>query len=124
MLNADAMDAVWAESDEVSCIHPGAGPIRGRQRVIQSWSEVFEGIQEVVFQLDQVEVHVVGTTGWVTLVEQIEQRQNGQLVRGAALATNVFAHGLSGWRMVHHHASSIARVRPSGPRKVDPSNVN
>jgi ketosteroid isomerase-like protein len=127
MLNLEAMDSVWADAPAVSVIHPGSGPIHGREAVMKSWGAIFEGTQEIVFELDQVEISIVGTAGWVTLIEHIEQRNDGQLTRASALATNVFVHGLSGWRIVHHHASPIARVRPKAPppaKSSDPHTMN
>lgn len=123
MLSIDAMDGVWAESLAVSCIHPGGPPIHGREAVMRSWAQIFEGTQEMVFRLEKVEVAVLGTTGWVTLVERIEQRNEGRLVKAAALATNVFVHGTAGWRMVHHHASAV-RVATSSSAPPGPKLMN
>jgi ketosteroid isomerase-like protein len=123
MLNLDAMDAVWADAIGVSCIHPGGPAIHGREAVMRSWAQIFEGTDEMVFQLDKLELAVVGTTGWVTLVERIEQRNEGRLVKASALATNVFVHQMAGWRMVHHHASAVRISTPSaappGPKMVN-----
>ena len=33
----DAMAALWAEDHAVVCLHPGAGPIHGREAVLESW---------------------------------------------------------------------------------------
>jgi ketosteroid isomerase-like protein len=123
MLNLEAMDGLWAEAPHVSCIHPGNPAIRGREEVMKAWGQIFEGTDEMLFQLENVEVAVIGTTGWVTLVERIEQRSEGKLIKAAALATNVFVHDMSGWRMVHHHASTLKiaaqSVAPGGSRVMN-----
>src|SRR5439155_16174543 len=38
-----AMMAVWAESDDISCIHPSGARITGFDAVRESWVQIFAG---------------------------------------------------------------------------------
>ena len=47
----EAMMAVWADDDEVYCVHPGAPRISGVEQVRESWRRVFSSGQTLSFQL-------------------------------------------------------------------------
>jgi ketosteroid isomerase-like protein len=46
---------------------------------------------------------------WVTLYENLNSSLEGQNVAATILTTNIFRKGSDGWRMVHHHGSSVAQ---------------
>ncbi len=121
-LDLDAMSRVWAERSPVSCIHPGWALVSGRDRVIASWTGIFKGTEQIRFSLHDVRAFVIGQLAWVVLVEEIEAKQSGQLVRAFALTTNTFlreanTQGEGGWKLVHHHA---APTPPPTRPKVGP----
>ena len=41
-LELEKMDAVWAETDDVTVVHPGWALIKGRSEVMESWRRIFE----------------------------------------------------------------------------------
>jgi len=99
-----AMARVWAKGDHVRCIHPQAGEIRGREGVLESWRDVFEGARGMEVRPEGVSIVVSGSMAVVTCVEVAEAPESvGRLV-----ATNAFELSHSGeWRMFLHHASPI-----------------
>ena len=36
------MESLWADSEDVVCIHPGSAPIYSREQVISSWADIFQ----------------------------------------------------------------------------------
>ena len=36
------MESLWADSEDVVCIHPGSSPIYSREQVISSWADIFQ----------------------------------------------------------------------------------
>lgn len=99
-----AMARVWAEGDHVRCIHPQAGEIRGREGVLESWRDVFEGARGMEVRPEGVSIVVSGGMAVVTCVEVAEAPESA----GRLVATNAFELSHSGeWRMFLHHASPI-----------------
>lgn len=108
----DAMAALWARQAPVACTHPGWTVIVGREAVLDSWSAILEGSGGRVSCLDP-KAHVWGDAAFVTCNEGVG---NNLLA-----ATNVFARENGAWRMVHHHASPVARAYvKEGPGRDDP----
>lgn len=101
--DAEAMAAVWEQSERVVCIHPGWPILRGRDAVDESWRRIFAGPGRNQFILTNVEVAVAGDTAWVTLDENLVDRGT----TGAIAATNGFVRAEDGWRMVLHHGSPV-----------------
>ena len=113
----DAMMSVWAEDEEIVCVHPGGTRLVGYDAVRAGWEQQFAGDTRLKFRLDQVVV--IDTVG-LALQNAIEHvaAAGGGNPRGAAFATNVFLRTPSGWRMVLHHASpapALPVAAPTGP---------
>ena len=35
--------AVWAEDEDIICVHPGGPRLRGQDQVRESWAQIFAG---------------------------------------------------------------------------------
>ena len=114
-LDLAAMDAVWAHDDDVKCVHPGWPLLTGWGPVRESWQAIFANTEEMRFTIADVRVVVHADLGWVTCTENILSDVRGRVSVTAILATNLFARGADGWRMIHHHASHVlaGEVAPS-----------
>lgn len=119
-LDLTAMDAVWAASSPVTCLHPGWALVSGRDRVMASWGGIFKGTEKIRFELRDVKAFVSGSLAWVVLTEEIEAKQGAQLVRAFTLTTNTFVREPLGWKMVHHHAGPT----PPPSSKPKPSSLH
>lgn len=106
-----AMMGVWADGDDVVCIHPGGQTLIGNEAIRRGWAEIFRNAPDMQFvvaekqrsQNDTLAVHVVH--------EHI--RSGGEIGRAPILATNVYRRTESGWRMVLHHASPGSAEGPA-----------
>ena len=49
--NLEAMMAVWADDDEVYCVHPRGPRVTGVAEVRESWRQIFASAQNVRFQV-------------------------------------------------------------------------
>jgi ketosteroid isomerase-like protein len=94
-----AMDRVWANHQEVLCVHPGWGQLRGRDRVMASWRGILRRPTPVRFR-DEV-IELLGEIAVVVCVEVLPEAE--------LTATNVFVLEEGRWRIMHHHAGLIAR---------------
>ncbi|RCS56731.1 YybH family protein [Parvibium lacunae] len=100
----EAVMAVWAEHEEVSCIHPGGPRLQGYAAIRAAFAEIFKG---GAIHIRPSVVHVVAGAA-VTVHHVVEHiviaTPAGQkLVQ--VLATNVYHKTDQGWRLVIHHAS-------------------
>ncbi len=92
-----AMTSLWADREDIVCIHPGHASLRGREQVLGSWFDILSAPPPVTMQ--DADGIISGDIGIVTCVEIIEDAY--------LTATNLFAWTDGDWTMVHHHASQI-----------------
>ena len=111
-LDLKRMEAVWANDGEIQCGHPGWRILRGWKPVMESWRQIFENTPQIRFMLTDLTVEVHGDLAWVTLYENLNSSLEGQSVAATILTTNIFRRGSDGWRMIHHHGSSVAQSEP------------
>ena len=100
----DKLMALWADDDEVFCVHPGGPRVVGPQAIRRAFEAMFANGRilaqpERVRRLHTLEVAVHN------LVERIELHTEQGPRNGFVLATNVYLKTAQGWRMVAHHAS-------------------
>jgi len=91
-----AMDAVWAERRDVTCIHPGWDVLSGREEVMESWQGILGGANAPAITCRKARGAVLGGLGMVLCYEQMGQN--------LLVATNLFAKEGAAWKMVHHQA--------------------
>lgn len=111
-LDLGRMEAVWARDAEIQCGHPGWRVLRGWKPVMESWRRIFENTPRISFSLADLSIKVSGEIAWVTLYENLVSSMEGQSVAATILTTNIFRKSTDGWRMIHHHGSSVAQAPP------------
>jgi len=100
----ETMVAVWAEDEEVLCVHPGGPRLRGTDEVLAQWKRIFEGGQRLQVRI----THQVVIAGMMIAVHSVQENIT---IEGEGpsphpvVATNVYQRIGPGWRMVAHHAS-------------------
>ena len=100
----DRLMALWADDDEIVCVHPGGARVIGVAAIrasfesifanggIPVWPEQVRRLQQAAFALHH-------------LVERIEVGGEAGPQIGWVLATNLYVKGHLGWRIAAHHAS-------------------
>mgnify|MGYP003573913408 CR=1 FL=1 len=106
----DAMSDVWEHSERAVCNHPGWARLRGWPAIAGSWYALFQNPQRLQFVLTDVEVVVEGDVGWVTLDENLLDRD----VAGTVSAVNIFDRSGGEWRLVAHFGSAVMARGPAG----------
>lgn len=99
----DAMMALWAEDEEIVCVHPGAARLIGHAAIRASWEAIFERGH---VHIHPVQLHATHNmlTAVHSIVEEVQQHPDGpQDIH--ILATNVYVKTPHGWRITIHHAS-------------------
>ena len=113
----EAMMAVWAEDEEIVCVHPTGPRLAGLAEVRSSWERIFAGGAGTRVQI----THKVETSGIMLAVHSIHENYSvpaGERPPAPIVATNVYLRGAAGWRMIVHHASPAPG--PAEPRAEAP----
>ena len=107
----DKLMAVWADDDEVVCVHPGGGRVIGQAAIRASFEAIFGngGVPVMPEQLHRLQ-HM--GTALHHLVERIDVVTEHGRQTAWVLATNVYLKTAQGWRLAAHHASPAAAQEP------------
>ena len=121
--DVDAMMDVWAEDEELVCVHPGGPRLVGYEQIRASWAQIMRSGQRLKAQIADV-VHIQGMMYSVHSVHELLSVA-GQGRAQPVAAINVYLRTPTGWRMVAHHASPVpqsqqrrAEVEEAPPPKV------
>lgn len=101
----EAMMSIWSEEDEVMCVHPGGPRIVGLAAVRELWRQIFAGGTRLEVRTSQLVTHATLVLAVHNLLEEIAVAGE-EAGAPPIVATNVYARGANGWRMVMHHASA------------------
>jgi uncharacterized protein (TIGR02246 family) len=110
----EGMMAVWAEDEDIICVHPGGARLCGQDQVRESWAGIFAGAARARVQIAEQ----VAVTGMMIAVHSVHERfvVEGNPSSVPILATNVYLRTAAGWRMIVHHASPV----PARPEMAAP----
>ena len=100
----ELMMAVWAEDEEIVCVHPAGDRIAGQEQVRESWRRIFASGQRLRVKIAQ-QVALSGMMVEVHSVHEVITVVGEETARAPMVATNVYLRTAAGWRMVAHHAS-------------------
>ncbi|HXA48452.1 MAG TPA: nuclear transport factor 2 family protein [Burkholderiaceae bacterium] len=99
----EALMSLWADDEDILCIHPGAARLVGHVAIRASWEAIFER-GGVHIRAKQLRVTQNVMTAIHNIVEEINQADDAhQDIH--IIATNVYLKTPQGWRIVVHHAS-------------------
>ena len=107
-----AMMVVWAEGEDVVCVHPSGPRLTGFEAVRESWMQVFAAnIKLSVRVVDgrRLDGPSVAVRSVVESITAAGSQEAPQLVN----ATNVYVLTDAGWRIAMHHASPPEQVAPA-----------
>jgi uncharacterized protein (TIGR02246 family) len=107
--------AVWADDEDIVCVHPGGGSFIGAGAIRASFEGVFGsggGIPVVPEQVHRLQ-HLGAAVHH--LVERISVTAQQGTQTAWVLATNVYVKTVQGWRLLAHHAS------PGAPHERPPA---
>ena len=103
--------ALWADDDEIVCVHPGGTRIVGNAAIRASCEAIFAngGIP-----VRPEQVHRLAAMGSALhhLVERVEVRGEQGPQTAWVTATNLYLKTARGWRLASHHASPALGHEP------------
>jgi len=110
----DAMMGVWADDDDIVCVHPGGQRLTGTEQIREAWRQIFAAGQTLRFRLRNQQ----SLNGMTLVVHSVYEQitvANEARARQPVIATNIYMRTENGWRMVVHHASPA----PATPENTD-----
>jgi len=115
----EALMALWAEDEEIVCVHPGSPRYVGYQAIREAWKRVMEGnlrmrlrvIEQTRIQSPFSAIH--------TVIEHVSVKGD-ESTHAPVIATNVYVRGPLGWRLAVHHASPA----PPGSSEETPKTLH
>ena len=114
--NIQALAALWAADDAITCLHPGWAPLRGFEDVLSSFQAIFDGPAPPAITPCAADVTLHGPVGIVICYEQIGPDY--------LIATNIFRKDENGnWRLIHHQAGP-ANEPPDQEEETKPAAIN
>ena len=112
----ESLMALWADDEEIACIHPGAPRLQGHAAIRESWELIFErGPVHIRPRHLHVTHNLLGAAH--SLIEEIKTPDEASWQEAHILATNVYLKTPQGWRIVLHHAS-VAPGKPPDEQRV------
>ena len=111
------MMAVWAEDEEIICVHPGGPRLSGPDEVRSSWARIFSaGAGPRVHITQQVAV-----TAMMIAVHSVHENftvEGDARAQVPVIATNVYLRTAAGWRMTHSPEAKRASASSFRPEYV------
>ena len=109
----DALMNLWAEDEEIVCIHPGGQPLSGHHAIRESWQLIFASNP-------RFRVHVRRSVRWKSVLLAVHSVVESLYLgddstpHGPVLSTHVFQRGAKGWCLLSRHSSICADSPESG----------
>ena len=107
-----AMRALWARRGPVACIHPGWGPLTGREVVLESWNGLLAKPESPAILCHEARAILFGDFALVICFEEL----GGQFL----IATNTFMREDGDWKMVMHQAGPTNETPRRAPPRSGP----
>ncbi len=109
----DALMAVWADEDDILCVHPGGPRLVGASAIRASFEAVFAngGLPVRVEQVHRVHT---ATAAVHSVLEHLQLVTDEGTRSAWVVATNIYVLGAQGWRLLAHHASPADALDISG----------
>lgn len=112
----DAMMALWADDEDIVCIHPGAPRLVGHAAIRASFESIFE---RGSVQIRPLQLHATHNlmTAVHNIIEEVKSK-SGDAQEVHILCTNVYVKTPLGWRIALHHASIAPGQAPVDTPKM------
>jgi ketosteroid isomerase-like protein len=107
----EALMALWADDEDIVCIHPGAPRLTGHAAIRASWEAILEpgGVRIRPVQLRSMHNLMTSVHSVIEEIHRTEGRQQDVHI----VATNAYIKTVQGWRIVLHHASIAPGQAPA-----------
>ena len=103
--DVDALMRVWADEDDLVCVHPGGPRLVGTAAIRASFEQLFAAGPVRITPERVLRTVTLGGAVHNVVERVLVQGDPGEPRLAFVLATNVYVKTPDGWRLVLHHAS-------------------
>lgn len=111
-----AMRRVWAEADDIVCVHPGSPLLHGWSDIGPSWEQIFNAPARMSFRVHHHQWIKHGDVAVHLAEEEITAAGDDDSPLPRIPVTNIYRRSAQGWQLVVHHASLPPPTATSSPR--------
>lgn len=117
--DTDALMAIWAEDEEIVCVHPTGVQLVGSSPIRESWQNIFATAR--------LRVRPEPVAHWQGMLLSIHHLVETLFVgddpapHGPLHVTHVYSRGARGWRLVSRHASAAGDNKTAAVGEAAPS---
>ena len=108
---------VWAEDEEVVCVHPGWPRLSGYEQIRENWAQIFSSGERLKVHLSEQ----LSVQGMMLSVHSLHENilvAGEPRARPPVVTTNVYLRTAGGWRMVVHHGSIAPQAATAEPETL------
>ena len=116
------MMTVWAEDDDIVCIHPQGPRLTGFDAVRESWVQIFAGGATLRVRTTEAR-KFAGQALAVHSVIELVAPPGAESTPTPVFATNIYELTEGGWRMVVHHATPAPEGEARAEEPAAPSHT-
>ena len=104
----EALMSVWADDDEIVCVHPTGERLCGPAAIGESWREIFANNPDITVRVTS---RIVWRGVMLDVHSVVEMLYVGSTIpaQDPMQSTNVYQRGPNGWRLLARHTSAVSR---------------
>ena len=112
----EALMSVWADDDEIVCIHPTGERLCGPAAIGESWREIFANNPDITVRITS---RIVWRSVMLDVHSVVEMLYVGGTIpaQDPMQSTNVYQRGPNGWRLLARHTSAVSRENSAAARE-------
>ncbi|NOX27735.1 MAG: nuclear transport factor 2 family protein [Gammaproteobacteria bacterium] len=101
----DLMRSIWADGDNIVCIHPMSDRLSGTEEVLESWQSMFKQPLSLAITIAAQSYNISPTLAVHSVEEHLMLVENNAMQKSVIHATNIYELINDSWHMILHHAS-------------------
>ncbi len=104
----EALMSVWADDEEIVCVHPTGERLCGPAAIGESWREIFANNPDITVRISS---RIVWRGVMLDVHSVVEMLYVGGTIpaQDPMQSTNVYQRGPNGWRLLARHTSAVSR---------------
>ena len=92
-----AMEHIWADQDDMYCLHPGWYPLRGRKQILESWARILSNDAQPQISFDSPQFMQIASNSVAVICFERGPQQN-------LIATNIYQSNDGRFQMIFHQS--------------------
>ena len=92
-----AMESIWADQEDMYCLHPGWHPLTGRKKILESWARILGNDAQPQISFDSPQFMHLGPDSVAVVCFERGSQQN-------LIATNIYQRNAERFQMIFHQS--------------------